>query len=197
MRAVLRCLSLASALTFLVALVSGASAKTTVYTDSSVSPVWANPTDVNQSVGGADGAFAGIPNGGWIAYTTGPDFFDELRTQVTITGVTGSGSTRIYVGRTNGSGWFSALNSQTVSIANGVNEFSTPGLTSYCVGIGGCDVFILQPIGGTSLQVDRVLARTPEPGAWALMLLAFAGLGFRMKSIKRNERVVGASLARA
>ena len=164
-----------------------AAARTTVYTDSSNFGGWADAVNASESRGGEDGVSADIPAFGWIAYSVSPTFTD-VSTRIVLTNVTGSGTAFFYVGRSNGAGWFSALNSISVTLTNGVNEITSAALSGYCVSIGGCDIVILQAAGGgTTFAVDRVLARTPEPSAWALMILGFAGVAWRLKATRKKR----------
>ena len=160
-------------------------ADTTVYTDSSNFGAWPNAVNSGNSVGAADGNSATIPNGGWIAYQvttsfTSVDFYLKL------TSSAGSGTALFYVGRTNGAGWFSALNNRTIALTSGANVLSTNTTqTNFCVSLGGCDVFVVQAWAGTTLGLDSAVAANPEPSAWALMILGFGGLAWRMKALRR------------
>jgi len=161
-------------------------AGTTVYTDSSNFGGWPNAVNSGASVGGADGVSATIPTGGWIAYQvttafTAVDFYLKL------TSVTGPGTTFFYVGQSDGAGWFSALNNRQITLTPGANVLTTDlAQTTFCTNIGGCDVFIVQAWTGTTLGIDSAIAANPEPSAWALMMLAFGGLAWRMKGLRAS-----------
>jgi len=185
--------SLIAAISALALLLTAAHANTTVFTDSSNFRGFADPVDVQNSDGGADGVSAFIPNGGWIAFANPVGgFFNEVSSQIVLTNITGPGTARFYVGRTNSTGFFSVLNFEIITLTNGLNEVTSTGLTNFCVGLGGCDTVIFQPIAGTTLSVDRVLARNPEPGVWSLMILGFGGLAWRMK-LARGARTSSAA----
>lgn len=168
--------------------VSSASARTTVFTDSSNFTQWADAVNAQNTDGGADGLTGFIPNGGWIAFQNpSTHVFDEVRTQIVLSDVTGAGTARFYVGQTNNNGFFSALNFININLTTGVNEVTSTVLSDYCVSIGGCNAVIFQPIAGTTLSVDRVLARNPEPGAWSLMVFGFGGIAWRMKASRKKD----------
>ena len=68
------------------------------------------------STGIPDGVSASIPIGGFVAFQT-QDLFNTVDFSVEFTGVTGAGIVRFYVGRTNGTGGFSTLNSQFFTLS--------------------------------------------------------------------------------
>lgn len=166
---------------------SPVSAATSVYTDSSNFAGFANATNVGESLGGADGSAATIPIGGWIAYqVTTP--FTEIDFFLKLESVTG-GTTRFYVGRSDGAGFFSSLTSRLINLTSGSNVVSTTAAEqSFCADLGGCDVFIVQAWTGTTLGLDSAIAANPEPSAWALMIFGFIGLAWRMKKLKRDGK---------
>ncbi len=165
---------------------SAAIAATTLYTDSSNFGGWPNALNPGNSVGPPDGLSATVPNGGWIAFQES-SLFSTGNTSLTVTSVTGSGNTRFYVGRSNGAGWFSALNNRTVTLTTGVNILPTSAAQSaFCTGIGGCDVFVVQAFGGTTFALDAALGPSPEPSAWALMILGFVGVAGRLKVLRQR-----------
>jgi len=162
-----------------------AHAATTVYVDSS-SPLYggfANAVNSGNALGPADGASAFVPTGGFIAFQVVP-FFTDVNFNMTFTGVSGAGTVRLYVGRTNGAGGFTALNSRFFTVSSGVFNFSSTVLTNYCIGLGGCDTFITQAWTGTTFSLDSVPNVNPEPSAWALMIMSFAGVSWRMKRLR-------------
>ena len=167
---------------------SNASAATTIYTDSSNFGAWPNAVNAGNSLGPANGVSATVPNFGWIAYQVNPTV-TAGNVLLTLTSVTGSGSALFYVGTSNGAGFFSALNNRAVTLTTGPNLLALSAAQSaFCVGLGGCDVFIVQAFGGgTSLAIDRALGPNPEPAAWALMILGFAGVAARLKQLRRSK----------
>ncbi len=169
--------------------VSPAKAATSVYVDSS-DPAYAGfPSAVNSnsSLGAPNGISAFVPLGGFIAYLVNPTFTD-VNIDIEFLGVTGAGTLRLYVGQTNGGTGFTALSSTFFTVTNGFNNLSSAALTSYCVGLGGCDTFVVQAWTGTTFDIDsvRILGVNPEPSTWALMILAFIGLAWRMKALRAS-----------
>lgn len=80
--------------------------------------------------------------------------------------------------------------------AGGVQTFDLSALCSSVSG-AGCSLLRIQnlaSIGTPGLQLDGVsgVSNAPEPSAWALMMLGFAAVGWRMKSargrIQRSAR---------
>jgi hypothetical protein len=91
---------------------------------------------------------------------------------------TGQGQTATYTltGPENGPGW--TVTSQYFPPATAsfrINPFG-PGPVSTGVGVGLNDV--LYDDSGTVTITERSVTSAPEPSTWAMMLLAFAGLGF-------------------
>ena len=164
---------------------------TSVYTDSSNFGAWPNAVNSGNAIGAPDGLSATIPNIGWIAFLETPSFTDAVF-NINLTGVTGTGTALFYVGRSNGAGWFSTLNNRTVTLNAGYNRLSSVAQTNFCVSVGGCDVFIVQAFGGTTLNLDSALAvaANPEPSVWMLMILAFAGLALRMKMVRTRSAAI-------
>ena len=173
---------------FLIALMSvlwfsvaSAQAETTVYVDSS-DPAYAGFADAvnsGSSLGGPDGFSAQIPVGGFIAYLVDPTFTD-VTFDLEFTGVTGAGTVRLYVGTTDGGVGFTALNSEFFTVTDGINTLSSAALSTFCAGLGGCDTFVVQAWTATTFGLDSIAAGAPEPKSWAMMILAFAGIAWRM-----------------
>ena len=194
LRNVLACLVLVTAMAAMPA-----KAAISVYTDSSNFGSWADAVNSGNASGAADGVSAFIPNGGWIAFQVSPDF-NVADFVLTVTSITGANTANFYVGRSNGAGWFDGLNSRIVALTVGVNSLASAAQSSYCAGRGGCDVFIVQAWSGSTISIDSALdaitASAPEPSAWALMIVGFIGLSWRMKAMRRS-RSSGVSVARA
>ena len=175
---------------FLAALAAlPAKAATTVYTDSSNFGAWPDAVNAGDALGSPDGVSATIPNGGWIAFEVSPTF-TVVDFVLEVANLTGGNTALFYVGQTDGAGWFSALNNTSVTLSVGTNNISSAALSSYCVGLGGCDVFVVQAWAGTTVALDSALdaitASAPEPSAWALMILGFIGLAWRVKALRAN-----------
>lgn len=58
-----------------------------------------------------------------------------------------------------------------------------------CASLGGCNALIVGnstfSAVGSSFRLSTLTASTPEPGVWALMMLGFGAMAFRMKSRRR------------
>ncbi len=58
-----------------------------------------------------------------------------------------------------------------------------------CAALGGCNALIIGNSTfssiGSSFRLSTLVASTPEPGAWALMMLGFGAVAFRLKSKRR------------
>ena len=91
----------------------------------------------------------------------------------------------------------SFVRSRSVNAGNsiGVGNLFQQG----CAVLGGCDyieVTVERLQGGAAGaeidyvdvngEVTTVAAPTPEPGAWALMIIGFAALAWRLKAVRRN-----------
>lgn len=59
-----------------------------------------------------------------------------------------------------------------------------------CAAIGGCNALIVGNSGfsaaGSSFRISTLTASTPEPAAWALMMLGFGAVAWRMKAARRG-----------
>ncbi|MFN3958569.1 MAG: PEP-CTERM sorting domain-containing protein [Parvularculaceae bacterium] len=57
-----------------------------------------------------------------------------------------------------------------------------------CAALGGCNALIIGnssfSAAGSSFRLSTLTAATPEPGAWALMMLGFGALAWRMKAAR-------------
>jgi hypothetical protein len=174
--------------------VSSAVAETTVYTHSGNFAAWADPADPGNTAGVSDGASGQIPLGGWIAWQTDTTFTDVDFT-LDFLGTTGTSTIRFYVGTSNGAGFFSNLQLVTLNVTTGLNRIQNAGLSSFCAGLGGCDVFIVQSLStgnfvldGADLTANFTAAATPEPGTWLLMILGFIAVALRLKAVYRVRR---------
>ncbi|MEL7490236.1 MAG: hypothetical protein AAGJ73_05910 [Pseudomonadota bacterium] len=69
----------------------------------------------------------------------------------------------------------------------GPGTFTLPSavFTSACTGIGGCNSVLLNVTGAGSFTAN-VVSSAPEPSVWALMIIGFAGLAWRMKAARRR-----------
>ena len=175
--------------------VSGsAGAAVSVYTASGIPPYDGFPPAINtsESLGVPDGVGADVPVGGFIAFEDS-DPFTLIDHDVEFLGVTGAGLVRFYVGLTNGAGGFTTLNSAFFTVPPGTTSFTftSPGLSTFCAGLGGCNTFVLQAWTGTTFSLDSAIAHSPEPGAWALMISGFVMVSWRLKHLRRGSPSVG------
>ncbi len=62
-----------------------------------------------------------------------------------------------------------------------------------CAALGGCNALIIGNSGfsaaGSSFRLSVLTAATPEPAAWALMMLGFGAVAWRMKAVRRTRAV--------
>lgn len=58
-----------------------------------------------------------------------------------------------------------------------------------CAALGGCNALIIGnstfSAAGSSFRASTLIGATPEPGAWALMMLGFGAIAWRLKSARR------------
>lgn len=70
----------------------------------------------------------------------------------------------------------------------GVFTFQPSGFTDACRDLGGCNAFVFGASNfsatGGGLTVSSLVSSAPEPGAWALMIIAFAGVAWRLKTAR-------------
>lgn len=80
----------------------------------------------------------------------------------------------------------------------GVFEVSTSAFVSGCLAIGGCNTIVIGTSGlgaaggssfadGGTLTFSSVVAASPEPATWILMILGFAGVASRLKNQRRQD----------
>lgn len=171
-----------------------AQAATTIYVDSSdpAYPGFPDALNAGASLMGPDGVSATLPVGAFISYLVQPRFNDAAF-EFEFTGIgAGVGAIRLYVGETDGAGGFTALDNRIFLVGDGFNTITSAPLTAFCQGLGGCDTFVVQSAFGT-LGLDSIVASAPEPSAWALMILGFAALSWRLKAM-RGETMRGEAM---
>ncbi|MDZ7628651.1 MAG: PEP-CTERM sorting domain-containing protein [Parvularculaceae bacterium] len=58
-----------------------------------------------------------------------------------------------------------------------------------CAGLGGCNALIIGNSGfsaaGSSFRASTLIGSTPEPAAWALMMLGFGAVAWRLKAERK------------
>lgn len=83
-----------------------------------------------------------------------------------------------------------AVFSTSVPLSGASGGGFTMDLTALCRSISatGCSLlqFTVNGIPGSQFTLDGVLGTTPEPSAWALMILGFAGVAWRLKQMRRR-----------
>ncbi|MCI5048264.1 MAG: hypothetical protein MRY59_12245 [Aquisalinus sp.] len=175
-----------------------AQAETSIYNTSELASANGRPVDnPGNSLGFADGSSATLAPFAWIAYQTDA-LFTAFDITVELSGLTGSTTLAIFAGTTDGNGGFSQLRTTFFEAVNGANNIVNQGLSDFCVSIGGCDTFIVYNFeSGRSIQIDSVdltanmVAATPEPGTWAMMLLGFILVAWQLKVAKRRRQSFG------
>lgn len=81
-----------------------------------------------------------------------------------------------------------------VTAAGLVTIFTDPFLAS-CQAIGGCNALVFGnstfSAAGSFFRISSLVAATPEPSTWAMMMLGFAGVAMRMKALRRRRSETG------
>jgi hypothetical protein len=172
-------------LTFIVP----AKAATTVFA-SSVYSSTGTVTNAANSFGASDGSNATVARNAVLTLNIGKGV---AGTNFLVTGVrTGTAGTNIRVSLgaiVGGVATFSAT--QNFTLASGTSSFN---FSAACAGFGvqGCTLMRVQVTGpvSSSFALDGIsgISATPEPSAWALMILAFIGVAWRLKSVRSNSR---------
>lgn len=76
---------------------------------------------------------------------------------------------------------------------SGPGAYFIPGapFQTACLGIGGCNALAIGnstfSANGAQFFASSLAATSPEPGAWALMMIGFAGVGWRLKALRRSR----------
>lgn len=74
-----------------------------------------------------------------------------------------------------------------VSSAGLLTVFLDPFLGS-CQAIGGCNALVFGnstfSANGSFFRISSIVAATPEPSAWAMMMLGFAAIAMRLKALR-------------
>ncbi len=151
------------------------------------------------SVGG-DGAGQSVSLGQWFSLLFAQPFGvlkSDSISIFTLAPPIGTATLTISFGRFNG-GSPTYVDSRTVSAGNTltINNLFQKG----CSALGGCDFIFIQTTkakgGATGATVDyvsvngeptEVTAPTPEPATWAMMILGFAGIAWRLKAQRRSS----------
>lgn len=70
---------------------------------------------------------------------------------------------------------------------DGPGEFVVPSgiFTGACNSIGGCNSVVINTTSATGFTAS-IISSAPEPATWMLMIIAFAGVGARLKHIRRS-----------
>jgi len=94
-----------------------------------------------------------------------------------------------------GSAWIFEFTDVT-SGGTGLFEINTDSFVDGCLSIGGCNTIVIGTSGlgaaggsafvdGGTLTFSSVVAASPEPGTWFLMIAGFMGLACRLKHLAR------------
>jgi len=82
-----------------------------------------------------------------------------------------------------------------------VTIFSAP-FSASCLAIGGCNAVVFGnstfSAGGSFFSISSLVAATPEPSVWAMMMVGFFSIAMRLKALRRrsdNRRSVHLSAA--
>lgn len=85
-----------------------------------------------------------------------------------------------------------------VNNAGIVTVFLDPFLSS-CQSIGGCNALVFGnstfSANGSFYRLSTLVASTPEPAAWAFMMLGFAGVAARLKAMRKHRTPLSINLA--
>lgn len=88
----------------------------------------------------------------------------------------------------------------------GIFTVDTTAFVAGCLAIGGCNTIVIGTSGlgaagggafadGGTLTFSSVIAASPEPSTWALMIMGFFGVAWQAKAQRRRNREHGPSLA--
>lgn len=169
-----------------------AMAATTVYATSVYSQT--NTTNAGNALGAANGATALIGRPGTLVLqmslaTSG------LNTVINGVRVSANSNVQIAIGHVVGG---VATFSANVPLPAGFGSVHTFDFSAACALISptGCSLLRIRVTGppGSGFQLDGVsgVAATPEPAAWALMLMGFGAVAWRMKQ-RRAHRALAAA----
>lgn len=173
-----------------------AEARTATY-DSSM-PFTPGPMTALSTAGDGAGQFVGFNQ--WISLLFDQPFGVSKTDSVsifTLAPPVGTATLTVSFGRFNG-GSPTYVESKTVAAGSvlTINNLFQKG----CSALGGCDFILITTTrarnGATGATVDyvsvngeptEVTAPTPEPSTWAMMILGFAGVAWRLKTQRRSS----------
>ncbi len=185
-----------AALAVLLAFAGAAEARTATFDSSQ--PVAPGPMTALSAAGDGAGAFVGL--GEWISLLFSQPFGVSRTDTVSIfTLAPPVGDARLTISfgvYNNGSPIF--VDSKNVNAGNTLTVGNL--FQQGCSAFGGCDFILITTSrarrGATGATVDyvsvngettEVTAPTPEPSAWAMMMLGFAAIAWRMKAQRRSS----------
>lgn len=186
----MRILVAAAALLFSAA--APAAAATTVYA-TNVFASSGNTASLTSVAGAPDGLAGRIGNPGQVGQAVF-SFIDALSgASLQFTTVAGGGPTpTVFVSIGEIVGGVAVYSTET-SFAGGVGTF-TFDFSARCALISttGCSLVRVRTSGGGAFRLDGIsgVGAAPEPAAWALMLIGFAGVSWRMKQARRSKPVL-------
>lgn len=168
-----------------------ARAATTIYASSVFSQT--NVTNANNALFAANGAAALILSGGELVL--------QYNNALTGAGISAAllpfaGPAANFVAVSVGEiiGGVATFSAGSVSFADmGAGGVQSLNLTALCSSVSatGCSLVRIQniaAIGTPGVLLDGIsgVTNAPEPAAWALMMLGFAGIGWRLKEVRRR-----------
>lgn len=160
-----------------------------------------NATGANNLIGNT-AASARVQRNQTIGLVYGTDITGQ-RVTFNISTVTNN-TTYVWVrfGRWNGSSFTSALasgltapngapTSNLYQLLTGAGPYTllTDAFATACASIGGCNALVFGnstfSAVGSQFRITSLVASTPEPSAWALMILGFGAMAWRLRAHRR------------
>lgn len=167
-------------------------AATTVYATSIYSQT--NTTNAGNALGVANGSTALIARPGTLVLTMS-QATSGLNTVINGVRVTANSNVQIAIGHVVGG---VATFSANLALPAGFGSVHTLDFSAACALISstGCSLLRIRVAGppGSAFQLDGVsgVAAAPEPAAWALMLMGFGAVAWRMKQRRVQRAFVAA-----
>jgi len=184
------------------ALAMPAKAATSIFASSVFSTAGA-VVNAGGAVGPANGAAAELGTGGDIVLSFATPLNGEtIELNLLPFGVPGAVNIiAISIGEVIGG--IATFSSEILLLDMGVGGVIGADLTTACAGLSaaGCSLIRVRNVGalfgspGLSLDGVSAITTAPEPSAWALMILSFAAVGWRMKTMRKSARKSAAEKA--
>lgn len=166
-----------------------AKAATTIYGASVFSQT--NVTDASSALGFSDGSAALVGAGGELVLQyANPLTGQSIASTFLDTGITGAlNVVAVSIGEVVGG--VASFSGEFVLVDMGSGGTLSADLTGLCSGISanGCSLLRFRnaaSIGAPGFLLDSAsgITNAPEPGSWALLMLGFAGIAWRVKALK-------------